>query len=49
MEISTDFCWYFQKKFVDIVDNLDSKYGFADFMHISGTHSYQQVAVDTIF
>ena len=41
-----------QKKIVDIVDgvdNLNSKQGFSDFMHISGPHSYQQISVDTIF
>ena len=34
---------------VDNVDNLLSKELFAHFYNISGPHSYQQVAVDTIF
>ena len=34
---------------VDCVDNLLAKKVFAYFHDVSGTHSYQQVAVDTIF
>ena len=34
---------------VDIVDNSNPKQFFADFQHISRTHSYQQVAVYAIF
>jgi hypothetical protein len=34
---------------VDNVDNLFSKQRFADFYDVSGTHSYQQVAVHTFF
>lgn len=34
---------------VDFVDNLLSQELFSHFSYISGAHSYQQVAVDTIF
>lgn len=37
------------KNVVDNVDNLLAKQGFADFMDISGAHSYQQITVYTIF
>lgn len=33
---------------VDIVEKLLTKQVFPDFYDISGTHSYQQIAVDTI-
>ena len=35
--------------YVDNVDNLFLKQGFADFYNISSTHCYQQVTVYTIF
>ena len=34
---------------VDNVDKLSGKQAFADIYNISGSHSYQQVTVDTIF
>ena len=34
---------------VDFVDNLLSQELFSHFSYISSAHSYQQVAVDTIF
>lgn len=34
---------------VDNVDKLSGKQVFADIYNISGSHSYQQVPVDTIF
>ena len=34
---------------VDNVDKLSGKQAFADIYNISGSHSYQQVSVDTIF
>ena len=34
---------------VDNVDKLSGKQVFADIYNISGSHSYQQVSVDTIF
>ena len=34
---------------VDNVDNLAAKNGFSDFYNVSGSHSYQQVAVHTFF
>ncbi len=37
------------KNHVDNVDNLLTKQAFADFYDVSGTHSYQQVTVNTIF
>jgi hypothetical protein len=40
---------YYVDKHVDIVDKLFGKKVFPDFQHISGTHSYQQIAVHTIF
>ena len=36
-------------KHVDNVDNLFAKQVFADIYHVSGTHSYAQVAVHTFF
>ena len=36
-------------KHVDNVDNLFAKELFANVYNVSGTHSYQQVAVDTFF
>ncbi len=39
----------YQKNHVDNVDNLLTKQAFADFNDISGTHSYQQITVNTIF
>ena len=33
----------------DNVDKLSGKQVFADIYNISGSHSYQQVSVDTIF
>ena len=38
-----------QQNYVDKVDNLFAENRFADFYDISGTHSYQQVAVHTFF
>ena len=38
-----------QRSYVDNVDNLFAEECFADFYHVSGTHSYQQVIVHTIF
>lgn len=46
---STWFFGLFFKNHVDNVDNLLTKQTFADFYDISGTHSYQQVTVNTIF
>ena len=37
------------ENYVDDVDILFSKQIFAYFYYISGAHSYQQIAVDTIF
>ena len=37
------------ENYVDNVDNLLAKQVFAHFYYISGPHSYQQVAVHTIF
>ncbi len=34
---------------VDIVDKLDSEEIFPDFMHVSGTHSYQHITLCAIF
>ena len=34
---------------VDSVDKSAGKEIFADIYHISGSHSYQQITVDTIF
>lgn len=47
-KISTYFKGKKSHKNVDIVENLLTKQGFADFQYISGSHSYQQVTVDTI-
>ena len=38
-----------QRFYVDNVDKLFSKEGFADFNNVSGTHGYQQITVYTIF
>ena len=38
-----------QRFYVDNVDKLFSKEGFADFYDISGSHGYQQISVHTIF
>lgn len=36
-------------RFVDIVDNSGAQQFFADFYHIPGAHSYQQITVYAIF
>ena len=46
---STCFFGIGTKKHVDNVDNLFTKQVFPDFNDVSGSHSYQQVAVNTIF
>ena len=43
------FLWKIQGKHVDNVDNLFANQVFAYICHVSGSHSYTQVAVETIF
>lgn len=43
------FPYLLVENYVDNVDKLYSQQIFSDFYYISGSHSYQQVAVNTIF
>lgn len=43
------FLWKIQGKHVDNVDNLFANQVFAYICHVSGSHSYTQIAGDTFF
>ena len=49
LENPQSFHLWIVENFVDNVDNLSGKQVFPYFYNISGTHSYQQVAVHTFF